>query len=107
MSNALDDITGVANKILRRSAQRYAVSVNRYGAALAGYGDGKKELLDVARTGLDVAVGEARGAIELGVSLGEAYYRWSAGLIGIRLGETTSQKSAPTPRPKPSGAKGA
>jgi hypothetical protein len=104
MSNAMEDIQNTTNKLLRRAALRYAEELNRYGAVLAGYGEGKKGLADVARSGLDAAVGEARGAIELGVAVAEAYYRWSADLVGIKVAEPRPSKSTP-PRAKPSGAK--
>ena len=102
MSSAMDDMQGTATKLLRRRAQQYAEGLNRYGTALAHYGEGKADLADVARAGLDVAWSEARGTVEFGVALTEALYRWSAGLVGIRFAESKS-----TPSPKSRGAKAA
>jgi hypothetical protein len=102
MSSAMDDIQGTTTKLLRRRAQQYAEELNRYGVALAHYGEGKADLADVARAGLDAAWREARGTVEFGVAMTEALYRWSAGLVGIRFAESKS-----TPSRKSRGAKDA
>lgn len=87
MSNANDELRDTAERLARRAAQRYWDAATQYGQKLSELSQGNAKLADVARTGAELAIEEARDLVETGVALTEAYYRWVLALAGVRPAE--------------------
>lgn len=84
MSTTQSEIQDSIHQLLRQSAQRYGDAVTQYGAAFIAYGNGDIDATRVAESTLKLVISEARNALETGVSLGAAYAKWTASMVGIR-----------------------
>ncbi|MDQ1831819.1 hypothetical protein [Massilia scottii] len=83
MAVALDEIKNAAKTSLQSSANRYGRSAVEYGQALLDFGSGSVGAGDVAKTGVELALRGAMGAMDDTIRFGTAYINWACALVGV------------------------
>ncbi|WP_157778601.1 hypothetical protein [Massilia violaceinigra] len=83
MAVALDEIKNAAKTSLQISANRYGRSAVEYGQALLDFGSGSVGAGDVAKTGVELALRGAMGAVDDTIRFGTAYLNWAYALVGV------------------------
>lgn len=83
MAVALDEIKNAAKTSLQTSANRYGRSAVEYGQVLLDFGSGSVGAGDVAKTGVELALRGAMGAVDDTIRFGTAYMNWACALVGV------------------------
>lgn len=83
MAVAFDEVKSAAVASLRSSAKRYGESAVEYGKVLHDFGEGQAGAATVAKTGLELALRQARTTIEEGIRFGTTYWQWAYSLVGM------------------------
>lgn len=83
MAVAFDEVKSAAVKSLRASATRYGDSALEYGKVLRDFGEGQAGAEKVVKTGLELALRQARTTVEEGIRFSTTYWQWAYSLVGM------------------------